>query len=109
MKAIKGVHILKGDITRQSTAEAIIALFDSERCDLVVCDGAPDVIGLHDKDEAVQSQLVLSVRGSPLSVLNSTVLPQALNISAHLLKAGGTFVAKVFRGRVCCSACLYAR
>ena len=29
--------------------------------DLVVCDGAPDVTGLHDMDEYVQAQLLLAV------------------------------------------------
>ena len=39
--------------------------------------------GLHDIDEYVQGQLLLS----------------AINISTHVLCAGGTFVAKIFRGR----------
>lgn len=41
------------------------------------------VTGLHDLDEYVQSQLILS----------------ALSIVSATLKKGGTFVAKVFRGR----------
>jgi hypothetical protein len=49
----------------------------------VVCDGAPDVTGLHDIDEYVQAQLLLA----------------ALNITTHVLKPGGTFVAKIFRGK----------
>lgn len=51
--------------------------------DLVISDGAPDVTGLHDIDEYVQSQLVVA----------------ALHVAILLLKPGGTFVAKVFRGR----------
>ena len=50
---------------------------------LVVCDGAPDVTGLHSFDEYIQSQLLLS----------------AINVSTHVLSPGGTFVAKIFRGR----------
>ena len=50
---------------------------------LVVCDGAPDVTNLHSFDEYIQSQLLLS----------------AINITTHVLKPGGTFVAKIFRGR----------
>ena len=50
-----------------------------EEADLVVCDGAPDVTGLHDIDEFIQAQLLLA----------------ALNITTHVLKLGGTFVAKV--------------
>lgn len=42
MAPLPGVHIIKGDITRQSTAEEIIACFGGEKVDLVVCDGAPD-------------------------------------------------------------------
>jgi tRNA (cytidine32/guanosine34-2'-O)-methyltransferase len=44
-----------------------------------VSDGAPDVTGLHDIDEYVQAQLILA----------------ALNITTHVLKPGGNFVAKV--------------
>ncbi len=50
---------------------------------LVVCDGAPDVTGLHPFDEYIQHQLLLS----------------AINITTRVLRPGGTFVAKVFRGR----------
>ena len=39
--------------------------------------------GLHDLDEYVQAQLLLA----------------ALNITTHVLKLGGTFVAKIFRGK----------
>jgi hypothetical protein len=52
-------------------------------CTQVLCDGAPDVTGLHDIDEYVQSQLLLA----------------ALNIATHVLRPGGTFVAKIFRGK----------
>ena len=66
-----------------STANQIITHFEGEKADLVVCDGAPDVTGLHDIDEYIQAQLLLA----------------ALNISTHVLKSGGTFVAKIFRGK----------
>lgn len=35
--------------------------FEGDLADLVVCDGAPDVTGLHDMDEYVQAQLLLAV------------------------------------------------
>ena len=54
-----------------------------QRAQLVVCDGAPDVTGLHDMDEFMQSQLVVA----------------ALTVATELLEDGGTLVAKVFRGR----------
>ena len=41
------------------------------------------VTGLHDMDEYIQAQLLLS----------------ALNITTHILRPGGTFVAKIFRGK----------
>ena len=83
MAPIPGVITLQGDITSRSTADRIVAHFSGNRADLVVCDGAPDVTGLHDCDEFVQAQLLLS----------------AVTITAHTLRPGGTFVAKVFRGR----------
>lgn len=58
-------------------------LFDGKLADLVVCDGAPDVTGLHDMDEFLQAQLLLA----------------ALSITTHVLRHGGAFVAKIFRGR----------
>ncbi|XP_076812382.1 tRNA (cytidine(32)/guanosine(34)-2'-O)-methyltransferase-like [Clavelina lepadiformis] len=83
MAPLPGVITMQGDITKVSTAESIIAHFEGEPADLVVCDGAPDVTGLHDIDEYIQAQLLLA----------------ALNITTHILKKGGTFVAKIFRGK----------
>ncbi|XP_051153080.1 putative tRNA (cytidine(32)/guanosine(34)-2'-O)-methyltransferase [Leptopilina boulardi] len=81
MSPIEGVTQIQGDITKVSVAEEIISHFGNENADLVVCDGAPDVTGLHDMDVFVQSQLLLA----------------ALNITTHILKPMGTFVAKIFR------------
>ncbi|CAG5046102.1 unnamed protein product [Parnassius apollo] len=83
MAALPGVKQIQGDITKLSTAHEIIKEFEGLKADLVVCDGAPDVTGLHDIDEYVQSQLLLA----------------ALNITTHVLKNGGVFVAKIFRGK----------
>lgn len=83
MAALPGVIQIQGDITKLSTANAIIKEFEGDKAELVVCDGAPDVTGLHDIDEYVQSQLLLA----------------ALNITTHVLKIGGVFVAKIFRGK----------
>nr|KAI8727873.1 putative tRNA (cytidine(32)/guanosine(34)-2'-O)-methyltransferase [Biomphalaria glabrata] len=83
MAPIPGIIQIQGDITKKSTAQAIIGHFDGEEADLVVCDGAPDVTGLHDIDEYIQAQLLLA----------------ALNITTYVLKKGGTFVAKIFRGK----------
>eukprot|EP00953_Heterococcus_sp_UTEX-ZZ885_P040606 20744-Heterococcus_DN1.PRE.1 len=83
MAPIPGVKQLQGDITSVATAEAIVSDFQGGRADLVVCDGAPDVTGLHDIDEYIQAQLLLA----------------ALSITTHVLAPGGCFVAKIFRGK----------
>jgi tRNA (cytidine32/guanosine34-2'-O)-methyltransferase len=83
MAPLPGVRCLQGDITSLDTARLIIDHFRGRLSQLVVCDGAPDVTGLHDIDEYVQGQLLLS----------------AVNITSHVLEDGGTFVAKIFRGR----------
>jgi tRNA (cytidine32/guanosine34-2'-O)-methyltransferase len=48
----------------------------------VICDGAPDITGFHDMDQYIQSQLLVA----------------ALNITVKVLKKGGNFVAKIFKG-----------
>merc|ERR1712038_719719 len=83
MAPLHGVTCLQGDITSLETAKAIITHFKGNRAELVICDGAPDVTGLHDIDEYIQGQLLLA----------------ALNITTHILKPNGTFVAKIFRGK----------
>lgn len=42
MAPLPGVKQLQGDITKLSTAQEIIAYFNDEKAQLVVCDGAPD-------------------------------------------------------------------
>lgn len=86
MAPIAGVHQILGDITTQATAHAVANALagennaDEARAQLIVCDGAPDVTGIHDVDEYLQAQLLLS----------------ALQITMRLLEAGGTFIAKIF-------------
>ncbi|KAL7664313.1 putative tRNA (cytidine(32)/guanosine(34)-2'-O)-methyltransferase [[Candida] zeylanoides] len=83
MTPIAGVTTLQADITHPKTLAKIMALFGGEPADFVCSDGAPDVTGLHDLDEYLQQQLILS----------------ALQLTCCLLKPGGNFVAKIFRGR----------
>uniref|UniRef100_A0A452TQV9 FtsJ RNA 2'-O-methyltransferase 1 n=1 Tax=Ursus maritimus TaxID=29073 RepID=A0A452TQV9_URSMA len=64
MAPLPGVLQIQGDITQLSTAKEIIQHFEGCPADLVVCDGAPDVTGLHDVDEYMQAQLLLA-RGPP--------------------------------------------
>jgi tRNA (cytidine32/guanosine34-2'-O)-methyltransferase len=54
MAPVPGVVCIVGDITAKHTAEKIIDHFRGNLADLVVCDGAPDVTGLHDIDEYLQ-------------------------------------------------------
>ncbi|KAK6943531.1 Ribosomal RNA methyltransferase, FtsJ domain [Dillenia turbinata] len=83
MVPIEGVIQVQGDITNVLMAEIVIRHFDGCKADLVVCDGAPDVTGLHDMDKFVQSQLILA----------------GLMVVTHVLKEGGKFIAKIFRGK----------
>ncbi|BFZ56976.1 tRNA (uridine-2'-O-)-methyltransferase trm7 [Savitreella phatthalungensis] len=79
--------ILKADITLPSTLRQISEALrgddpseDGGLADLVICDGAPDVTGMHDLDAHLQQQL----------------LHAAMTMAACCLKPGGDFVAKVF-------------
>ena len=93
MAPLEGIVTLKADITNPSTVPLLLKALDPEyadgpmtethRVDLVISDGAPDVTGLHDLDIYVQSQLLHS----------------ALTLAMKVLKPGGKFVAKIFRGR----------
>lgn len=104
MAPLEGITTLKADITHPSTIPLLLRALDPEayECstsdptsstpaeirqphpvDLVISDGAPDVTGLHDLDIYIQSQLLFA----------------ALNLAMGVLRPGGKFVAKIFRGR----------
>lgn len=94
MSPLEGVTCLRADITHPSTIPLMLKALDpdtydatsttsSSPVDLVISDGAPDVTGLHDLDIYVQSQLLWA----------------ALNLALCVLKPGGKFVAKIFRGK----------
>ncbi|OLN96314.1 tRNA (cytidine(32)/guanosine(34)-2'-O)-methyltransferase [Colletotrichum chlorophyti] len=92
---LPGIVTLRADITHPATVPLLLKALDPDydassnskqaahRVDLVISDGAPDVTGLHDLDIYVQSQLLFA----------------ALNLALCVLKPGGKFVAKIFRGR----------
>ncbi|KAL1891697.1 tRNA (uridine-2'-O-)-methyltransferase trm7 [Sporothrix stenoceras] len=90
---LPGIVTLRADITHPATVPLLLKALDPESApadtnasnpvDLVLSDGAPDVTGLHDLDMYVQSQLLFA----------------ALNLALCVLKPGGKFVAKIFRGR----------
>ena len=91
MAPLEGITQLKADITHPSTVPLLLKALDpgfdenneQHRVDLVISDGAPDVTGLHDLDIYVQSQLLHS----------------ALALAMKVLRPGGKFVAKIFRGK----------
>ncbi|KAI9665870.1 MAG: hypothetical protein M1821_003805 [Bathelium mastoideum] len=94
MSPLEGITTLKADITHPSTIQLLLKALDPESydpssvsashpVDLVLSDGAPDVTGLHDLDIYIQSQLLWA----------------ALNLALCVLKPGGKFVAKIFRGK----------
>lgn len=92
---LPGIITLRADITHPATVPLLLKALDpdydadtmnqqaAQPVDLVISDGAPDVTGLHDLDIYVQSQLLFA----------------ALNLALCVLKPGGKFVAKIFRGR----------
>jgi tRNA (cytidine32/guanosine34-2'-O)-methyltransferase len=95
MSPLQGITCLRADITHPATIPLMLQALDSDYnpddasqqsshpVDLVLSDGAPDVTGLHDLDIYVQGQL----------------LAAALNLALCVLRPGGKFVAKIFRGR----------
>lgn len=95
MSPLQGITCLRADITHPATVPLLLHALDptfnptsksqhaSHPVDLVLSDGAPDVTGLHDLDIYVQSQLLFA----------------ALNLALCVLRPGGKFVAKIFRGR----------
>lgn len=93
---LPGITTLRADITHPATVPLLLRALHSSYSpstssnqqasspvDLVLSDGAPDVTGLHDLDIYVQSQLLFA----------------ALNLALCVLRPGGKFVAKIFRGR----------
>ncbi|KKY14035.1 putative trna (uridine-2o-)-methyltransferase trm7 [Phaeomoniella chlamydospora] len=82
MATLEGIIQMKADITHPSTVPRMLEALGSDKVDLVISDGAPDVTGLHDLDIYVQAQLLTS----------------ALTLAMNVLRPGGKFVAKMFRG-----------
>ena len=83
MAPIEGVVQIQGDITSAAKVAEVLSHFDGKMADLIVSDGAPDVTGLHDMDEFMQAQLILA----------------GLTVATHVLRPGGAYVAKIFRGK----------
>ncbi|CAN1134423.1 Putative tRNA (cytidine(32)/guanosine(34)-2'-O)-methyltransferase [Linum perenne] len=84
MAPIEGVLQVQGDITNARTAEVVIRHFDGCKADLVVCDGAPDGNQLY--------YCLFQFQCAWRSL-------QGLTIVTHILREGGKFIAKIFRGK----------
>ncbi|UKJ88219.2 tRNA-2'-O-ribose methyltransferase [Theileria orientalis] len=101
MAPLDGVHFLRGDITDpkvlnqvqnlfiENVTRNVSDVFDGNipeelkrNAQLITCDGAPDVSGLHETDAFLQSSLIKS----------------ALSVCYSLLDTDGTFVCKTFFG-----------
>ncbi|ORX34784.1 kinase-like domain-containing protein [Kockovaella imperatae] len=80
MAPLPGVSILQADITQPSTVPRVLEALGSRKADLIVCDGAPDVTGVHDLDAYLHSQLLLA----------------AVTLSLLLLAPHGTLIMKIF-------------
>jgi len=81
IEPVGNVRIIKGDITSQAVADEIKNIL-KRKADLIVCDGAPEVTGLHDMDEYFQSSLIQA----------------SCAMCREFLGDAGVFITKVFTG-----------
>jgi len=81
---LKGVTILCGDFTKQSTTQAIYSELDTSapNVDVVLSDMASPATGINDVDH--------------IRIMN--LIEEAYEFARDVLKPGGTFVAKVLQG-----------
>ena len=77
------VDTIRGDITAETTRDAIREAVGDEKADVVLSDMAPNMSGEYDLDHARSVHLAR----------------QALSVALAVLGPGGDFVAKVFDGR----------
>ncbi len=82
MDQFEDVTFVQGDFTEDLVFEKILAAMDGQKADLVISDMAPNMSGITDVDIPKSMYLV----------------ELALDMARHILKPGGSFVAKVFQG-----------
>jgi 23S rRNA (uridine2552-2'-O)-methyltransferase len=80
--AINGVTIIQGDFGEQLTLDLLLSKLENKCVDVVICDLAPNFSGIKGIDQP--------------SVLYLVEL--ALDFTKQVLKAGGSFVVKIFHG-----------
>ncbi|CTQ41394.1 rlmE, rrmJ, ftsJ, ribosomal RNA large subunit methyltransferase E [Babesia microti strain RI] len=99
MAPLPNVHFIRGDITDQCVLQQVFNYFNTRsnvdnnnnsvsvstdenmKADIVLCDGAPDVSGLHEVDGFIQSELIRF----------------SLHMATQVLRLGGTYISKMFR------------
>ncbi|MCX7627542.1 MAG: RlmE family RNA methyltransferase [Methylophilaceae bacterium] len=82
MRPIPGVELIRGDFTEQAVLAQLEAKLGDMPVDLVICDMAPNISGVGVTDQA---------RAMALAELS-------VEFALQWLKAGGSFVVKVFMG-----------
>ncbi|KAI4466527.1 ribosomal rna methyltransferase [Holotrichia oblita] len=80
MDHFPGVIHLQADISQYSTMKEILEQFNNEKVDIVVCDGAIDVVGMQMVDYYMHHRIFLA----------------ALYITLNSLRLGGSFIMKIF-------------
>ena len=81
IRPIRGCQTFVGDITTQTCRATLKKMLNSEKCDCVIHDGAPNVGGAWSSEAATQSILVL----------------ESLKLASEFLNPKGSFVTKIFR------------
>ena len=82
MDSLAGVRFVQGDFAEDAVFEQIMSAVGNSRVDLVISDMAPNMSGMKAVDQPRAMYLV----------------ELALDMADQVLKPGGAFVAKVFRG-----------
>jgi len=77
--AAANVRVIQGDVAEEATVEAIARALEGP-ADVVLSDLSPALSGIRDRDEARASELVRL----------------ALGVTDRVLRAGGSFVCKIF-------------
>jgi 23S rRNA (uridine2552-2'-O)-methyltransferase len=83
MPALAGVEFMQGDFSDDAVLERLRGLLGSDQVDLVLCDMAPNMMGIADVDHDRSMQLV----------------ELAEEFAAQVLRPGGDVLLKVFQGR----------
>ena len=82
MDALPNVEFIQGDFTDEAVLAQVLAALGGAKPDVILSDLAPNISGIDSADQAGSMYLV----------------ELALDMVQQTLKAGGTFVTKVFQG-----------